>query len=100
MGIIHDLVKDIPIPNMLKVKQSFDDRKLENVEETLQQELNQEHIRRTVKPGMEIAIAVGSRGVDKIVEVTAETVKFLRGLGAKPFIVPRDRKRVGQGKSV
>src|SRR5699024_5687782 len=88
MGIIHDLVKDIPIPNMLKVKQSFDDRKLENVEETLQQELNQEHIRRTVKPGMEIAIAVGSRGVDKIVEVTAETVKFLRGLGAKPSIVP------------
>src|SRR5690625_4543590 len=88
MGIIHELVKDIPIPKMLKVKQTFADERLSNVEETLQQELDQEHIRNTVKPGMEIAIAVGSRGVDKIVEVTAQTVKFLQDLGAKPFIVP------------
>src|SRR5699024_7185444 len=88
MSIIHELVKDIPIPKMLKVKQTFADERLSNVEETLQQELDQEHIRNTIKPGMEIAIAVGSRGVDKIVEVTAQTVKFLQDLGAKPFIVP------------
>src|SRR5690625_1882386 len=88
MGIIHELVKDIPVPKMFKVKQTFDDEKLADVEGTLRQKLNREHIRNTVKPGMEIAIAVGSRGVDKIVEVTAETVKFLQDLGAKPFIVP------------
>jgi len=88
MSIIHELVKDIPIPKMLKVKQTFADERLSDVEETLHQELDQEHIRNTIKPGMEIAIAVGSRGVDKIVEVTAQTVKFLQDLGAKPFIVP------------
>src|SRR5690625_6830847 len=77
MSIIHELVKDIPIPKMLKVKQTFADERLSDVEETLHQELDQEHIRNTIKPGMEIAIAVGSRGVDKIVEVTAQTVKFL-----------------------
>src|SRR5690625_1051690 len=88
MSIIHELVKDIPIPKMLKVKQTFADERLSNVEETLQQELDQEHIRNTIKPCMGIDIAVGSRGVDKIVEVTAQTVKFLQVLGAKPFIVP------------
>src|SRR5690625_4100492 len=99
MSIIHELVKDIPIPKMLKVKQTFADERLSDVEETLHQELDQEHIRNTIKPGMEIAIAVGSRGVDKIVEVTAQTVKFLQDLGAKPFIVPSMRseeRRVGK----
>lgn len=88
IGIIHELIKDVPIPNMQKVKQTFADDKLENVEETLSRALHQEHIRNKIKPGMEIAVAVGSRGIDKIVEVTAQTVKFLQALGAKPFIVP------------
>lgn len=88
MGIIHELVKDIPIPKMVKVEQTFDDTKIENYEEALQAELNQEKIKRLIKPGMEIAIAVGSRGIDKVVESTRETVKFLKEMGAKPFIVP------------
>src|SRR5690625_2671813 len=88
MSIIQELVKDIPIPKMLKVRQTFDDEKLNDVEGALREQLDQDHIRNQIKPGMEIAIAVGSRGVDKIVEVTAETVKFLQELGAKPFIVP------------
>src|SRR5690625_1075538 len=73
MSIIQELVKDIPIPKMLKVRQTFDDEKLNDVEGALREQLNQAHIRNQIKPGMEIAIAVGSRGVDKIVEVTAET---------------------------
>lgn len=88
MDIIQELLQDIPLPKMFKVQQSFDDTKIDNVEQALQEALSREEIKQTVKPGMEIAIAVGSRGVDKIVEVTAETVKFLKGLGAKPFIVP------------
>lgn len=88
MGIIQELLKDIPLPKMVKVRQSFADEKLENAEQALQEALAREEIQQTVKPGMEIAIAVGSRGVDKIVEMTALTVKFLQDLGAKPFIVP------------
>ena len=88
MGIIQELLQNIPIPKMVKVHQSFDDKKLENVVEALQNELQQEHIRQTVKPGMEIAIAVGSRGVDQFVDTVATTVKFLKDLGAKPFLVP------------
>ena len=88
MGIIEELLKDIPLPKMMKVRQSFDDEKLDNVDEALQEALQEERIRKTVKPGMEIAVAVGSRGVDQIVEITARTVKFLQELGAKPFIVP------------
>lgn len=88
MGILEELLKDIPLPKMMKVKQSFDDTRLENVDAALNDALQKEEIRKTVKPGMEIAVAVGSRGVDQIVEVTRRTVTFLKELGAKPFIVP------------
>lgn len=86
MSILQELVEYIPIPKMAKVKQTFDDTKLENIEETLKQQLEQ--VRDRVKPGAEIAIAVGSRGTDALVDITSTTVQFLKDLGAKPFIVP------------
>lgn len=87
MSILNELLKDIPVPKMLKVRQSFDDTKLDDVDGALNEALQKEEIRRTVKPGMEIAVAVGSRGVDQIVEVTRRTITYLKELGAKPFIV-------------
>lgn len=88
MGIIQELLQNIPLPKMAKVQQAFPDEKIENFEEVLEEALQREQIRQMVKPGMEIAIAAGSRGVDKFVETVAGTVKFLQDLGAKPFIVP------------
>jgi len=88
MGILQDLLKDIPLPKMAKVKQHFENNKLENVEQVLKSKLQDDAILQRIKPGMEIAIAVGSRGVDRIVDITATTVEVLKELGAKPFIVP------------
>ncbi|MBM4764666.1 lactate racemase domain-containing protein [Bacillus sp. B15-48] len=88
MGIIHELVKDIPVPKMIKVKQHFDDSKIENFEAVLQEKLRVEKIKEKIRPGMSIAVAVGSRGVDRLVDMTRETVSFLKELGANPFIVP------------
>ena len=88
MGILQDLLKDIPVPKMAKVKVKFDNTKIDDLEPALLAKLQQEHIQSKVKPGMEIAVAVGSRGLDRLVELTAVTVKFLKDLGAKPFIVP------------
>jgi hypothetical protein len=88
MGILQELLKDIPVPKMVKVKVKFDDSKIEDLEQALLEKLNQDRIQEKVKPGMNIAIAVGSRGLDRLVELTAVTVKFLKDLGAKPFIVP------------
>lgn len=88
MSIIEELLQNIPLPKMAKVQQAFPDEKIENFDEALSESLQREEIRQMVKPGMEIAIAAGSRGVDKFVETVAGTVKFLQDLGAKPFIVP------------
>lgn len=88
MGILQELLKDIPVPKMAKVKVTFDDQKIDQLEPVLMDQLQQEIIQEKIKPGMEIAVAVGSRGLDRLVELTATTVKFLKEKGAKPFIVP------------
>jgi hypothetical protein len=88
MGILQDLLKDIPLPKMAKVKQQFDDSKIENLGEAIKEKLQRDAIEQKIKPGMEIAIAVGSRGMDRLPEITATTVQFLKDLGATPFIVP------------
>ncbi|WP_152404165.1 lactate racemase domain-containing protein [Paenibacillus cellulositrophicus] len=88
MGILQELLKDIPIPKMAKVNVRFNDEQIVDLGGDLGAKLRQPHIMEKVKPGMEIAIAVGSRGLDRIVELTAVTVKALKEAGAKPFIVP------------
>lgn len=88
MGILQELLKDIPVPKMAKVKVHFDNTKIDDLGTTLKEQLQQVHIQKKIQPGMEIAVAVGSRGLDRLVEITEVTVKFLKDLGAKPFIVP------------
>lgn len=88
MGILQELLKDIPVPKMAKVKVKFENNKIDDLGQELKLKLNRVHIQEKIQPGMEIAIAVGSRGLDRLVELTAVTVQFLKQLGAKPFIVP------------
>lgn len=88
MGILQELLKDIPVPKMAKVKVKFDDAKIGDLDFVLMEKLQREQVVKSINPGMEIAVAVGSRGLDRIIELTAVTVKFLKSLGAKPFIVP------------
>ena len=42
MDIIQQLLKDIPLPKMLKVRQTFDDEQLDNAGEELQALLQEE----------------------------------------------------------
>ena len=88
MGIVSDLVRHIPIPKMVKVKQRFDADQLDDVVGELRARLQAPEIREMIKPGMSIAIAVGSRGVNQIEAITRTTVEFLKELKAEPFIVP------------
>ncbi|MFC4386795.1 lactate racemase domain-containing protein [Gracilibacillus marinus] len=88
MSILYDLVKDIPIPKMVKVKQHFDNEQIEDVTKQLQEALQKKEVHKGIKKDMEIAVAVGSRGLDRLVETTKVTIDYLKQHGARPFIVP------------
>lgn len=88
MGIIQDLLKDIPFPRMVKIQQQFPAPLVEDLVGTLHRELAKQGVGDTIKPGMRIAVAVGSRGVAEIPTLTRVTVEEIKKRGGQPFIVP------------
>ena len=87
MSVVNDIIKDIPIPELVKVKQSFDRTSLEDIEDTLYREIKTEKIMSRIHPGQSIAVAVGSRGINHHGLITKTVVSVLKELGADPFIV-------------
>src|SRR5690606_29350244 len=73
---------------MAKVKQTFDDTEIEDVSTVLNEEFQKKNIGSLIKPGMQIAVAVGSRGLDRLVEMTKVTIDVIKQYGGEPFIVP------------
>lgn len=86
--LLHELVKDIPIPKMVRIRQKFDATQLEDPLGELQKQLQNHPKYQGVQPGQKVAVAVGSRGISRIDEITKTTIDALKAKGAEPFIVP------------
>ncbi len=87
---ISNLLKDVKIPKMFHAVQEFKKDRIEpeRIPALVYEQLSRPEISRTVKPGMEIAITAGSRGVANVDVITKAIVDFCKEKGAKPFIVP------------
>lgn len=88
MSLMEQMLKDIPIPKMVRVRQKFDDTHLEDPIGVLREQFKRPGTLDRIKPGQEVAIAVGSRGIANIAEVTKATIDAIKEVGGKPFIVP------------
>ncbi|WP_094604557.1 hypothetical protein SPSIL_048920 [Sporomusa silvacetica DSM 10669] len=88
MGIIQQLLKGIQLPRVVKIRQKFKVTEISDIPATMHQEFAKADIGDRVKPGMRIAIAVGSRGMDKIPELVRLTVAEIKQRSGEPFVVP------------
>lgn len=88
MAILTESAYKLLLPKMHRVVQKFDSSSLENIEEHIYGEMNKPEIREMVKPGMRVAMAVGSRGICNMALIARTVGKVLIEWGAKPFIVP------------
>lgn len=88
MDVIKELVKDVPLPRMVKIKQTFPNSVITDIAGVIKQQLAKPEIAGQVRPGMKIAVAVGSRGVAEIPTIARNVVSELKAKGAEPFIVP------------
>ena len=88
MGVVRELIRNVKIPEMIRVKQSFDDTALQDVPGKMDEQLHQEKIRSQIRPGMRIAIGAGSRGISNYSVIIKKIVDFVKEMGAEPFIVP------------
>lgn len=73
-------------PSMLCVRQRFETALPLDVEAAISKGF--EAIRPQIKPGMRVALGVGSRGISNLSKIVLMIVKELKNAGALPFIIP------------
>ncbi len=89
MEVITDLIRNVPIPKMVKIRQNFDRTCIPEPElpALIRRELSREVLGGQIRPGMKIAITCGSRGIKHYAVMAKTIVDFVKEQGAEPFIV-------------
>ncbi len=88
MGVIQELLKGVPLPRIVRARQRFPATDVPDIAAAVHEQLARPGVGDTVKPGMRVAITAGSRGIARIVPITAAVVAELKRRGALPFIIP------------
>lgn len=88
MDIIKELLKDVPLPRMVKIRQSFNADEITDVSAALSAALVDSGQLQKIKPGMRIAIAAGSRGVAQLSTLVRTAAEEVKKRGGTPFVVP------------
>lgn len=88
MSTIDQLLDNIKIPRVVKVKQYFERPVVENVETELIKKLYAKDVLSKIIKGQRIAIAVGSRGITNLSLMVKTLVREIKKAGGDPFIVP------------
>jgi hypothetical protein len=73
---------------MFTVRQKFPASPPLDIPTVVHREFKAQDVLSKVKPGAQIAVAVGSRGISNIKDIVAAVLEVLKAAGAKPFILP------------
>ena len=89
METITNLIKDTPIPKMVRVRQNFDKTCIpeSDIPGIILRELDRPEIGGKILPGQKIAITCGSRGINHNALMARTIVDFVKSKGAAPYIV-------------
>jgi hypothetical protein len=74
------------LPRMIRVRQTFPRTRVADIPATVARTLGDAALR--IKRGDTVAVGAGSRGIANIDVIVGATVKYLRDLGARPFVFP------------
>ncbi len=85
---IEDLLVDLPLPTLYRVRQHWDSQPVTDIDGTVRAQLDAVGLRAHIIPGMRVAVTAGSRGIRNIVPIMRASVAWLRAAGAQPFLVP------------
>lgn len=90
MGVVAQLLENVRLPKMVLAEQKFDDTHIpvEEIPAVIRKKLADSPLSDRIKPGMRIAITVGSRGISNIAMITRTIVDFVKEKNAVPFLVP------------
>ncbi len=82
------LEKPIDLPHFIHVQRRIPDDGIEDVATAVKNELERILPQSGIGAGQRVAVAVGSRGIDRLPEMVRALCSGLQQAGAQPFIVP------------
>jgi hypothetical protein len=83
---ISDGELDFPLPKVRRIAQRFDAPREQSIADAVAREMRK--VEGSIRPGMRVAVGVGSRGLTQLSALVRATVDELKKRGARPFIVP------------
>lgn len=72
---------------LIKIRQKFNNEYLKNIDNEIKREFYRIRLNEKIKPGMEIGITVGSRGIDNLQIIIKSIIKEIKKREGTPFIV-------------
>jgi len=81
-------IEKIKLPEMTKIEQNVPDIHLTNIFETIKKQIAKTNFNQKIKKGSKVAIAVGSRNIDKLADVISVLITEVKKIGGIPFIIP------------
>lgn len=88
MDVIAELLREIQLPKMVKVKQNFHAPELADTASEVHEAIKKANVLPRISEGDRVAIAVGSRGIADLPILVRETAAAVKKAGGEPFIVP------------
>ncbi|HWR30146.1 MAG TPA: lactate racemase domain-containing protein [Negativicutes bacterium] len=88
MTMVQKLLSPIPLPRIVKIQQRFITSEIMDISAELRKEMAKPGVGERIKPGMSIALTVGSRGTAELPLVTRTIVEEIKQRGGLPFVVP------------
>ncbi|MGN7299425.1 lactate racemase domain-containing protein [Ferdinandcohnia sp. SAFN-114] len=76
------------LPKVAKIRQKFQTESVNDIPGAIVEQFLHVHADEKIKPGMEIAITVGSRGIANIPLIVKSVADEIKKRGASPFIIP------------
>src|SRR4051794_38504687 len=75
-------------PRLLVVRQKFPDRRIPDVAAEVRKQLGASPFAARLKPGAQVAIGVGSRGIHNIATIVRSVVEYWKAQGMRPILFP------------
>ena len=72
---------------MRRISQVFENKKIDNISEKTIQELKRIKFNEKIKPGMQIGITVGCRGIDNLDLIIKTVIQEVKKDGGSPIII-------------
>jgi len=88
VSIYDEILASAGIPKFAPVKYRFETEYIGDIETAIHESLAKTGVMKRVKPGASIAIAVGSREIDRVAVMVKLIIDEVKKAGGAPFIVP------------